>query len=182
MKNTFIHSLAGAPKYAAGFVCTLVVRLLTPFLGLSNVSPLMATELAGSKAYGPWVGGLYGVLSIILLDGIVGRIGSWTALTALAYGAVGVCGAYVLKSRPASPWNFVAVSVAGTLFFDMVTGILMGPLLYGQPWAEAVVGQVPFTVRHLAGNMFFGALLAPWFYRKIMNNPAWDMRRVLKFA
>ncbi len=182
MKHTLVHSLVGVPKYIAGFLFTLVFRLLSPFLGLWNVSPLMATELAGSKAYGPWVGGLYGALSIVLLDIIVGRTGSWTFITAITYGVVGVWGSYFLKNRSASAMNFVVASIVGTLFFDLVTGVLMGPLLYHQPWIEAIVGQIPFTLRHLAGNTFFALVLAPWFYTKIMENPKWELSRFFKTA
>lgn len=182
MKNSLIVSLAGLPKYAAGFVGTLVFRLLSPFFGLWNISPLMATELTGSKAYGPWVGGLYGALSIASLDLIVGKLGSWTIITALTYGAVGVWGAYFLKQKSASAKNFVQASIFGTLFFDFVTGVLMGPLLYGQPWADVFFGQIPFTARHLAGNIFFAVALAPWFYRKIMENPKWELSAILKLA
>ena len=182
MKNNLAHSLSGMPKYAIGFVGTLVFRLLSPFLGLWNISPLMATELAGSKAYGPWVGGLYGALSIALLDVIVGRAGSWTVITSLAYGIVGVWGAYFFRQRQASAWNFVLASIIGTLFFDLITGVLMGPLFYGQTWSSAIVGQIPFTLRHLAGNIFFASVLAPWFYRKIMANPSWEWSRVFKFV
>lgn len=170
------------PKYAAGFVGTLMFRLLSPFLGLWNVSPLLATELAGAKAYGPWVGGLYGAMSIALLDIIVGKAGSWTIITSLTYGAIGVWGAYFLKNRSASAKNFVLASIAGTLFFDLITGVLMGPLLYGQPWAEAVIGQIPFTLRHLVGNVFFALAFAPWFYRSIMSNPRWEYPRITQFA
>lgn len=182
MKNEIAHSLAGMPKYIAGFIGTLIFRLLSPFLGLWNVSPLMATELAGSKAYGPWVGGLYGAMSIALLDIIVGKVGSWTIVTALTYGAVGVWGAYFFKNRSASARNFVLASVAGTLFFDLITGVLMGPLLYGQPWIAAIVGQIPFTLRHLVGNVFFASVLASWFYRRIMDNPKWEFSRAIKLA
>lgn len=96
MKNNIVHSLDGALKYVAGFVGTLAVRLITPFIGWSNVSPLMATQLAGSKAYGPIVGGLYGALSMVLLDVLVSKVGPWTILTAVSYGIVGVWGGYLL--------------------------------------------------------------------------------------
>lgn len=182
MKNKIVHSLAGLPKYAAGFISTLVFRLLSPFLGLWNVSPLMATELAGSKSYGPIVGGLYGALSMVLLDILMSKVGPWTILTALTYGAVGVWGGYFLRNRSATTKSFVIASIVGTLFFDLVTGVLMGPLLYGQPWVTAIVGQIPFTLRHLAGNVFFASVLAPWFYRKIMENPRWELSAVLKTA
>lgn len=178
MKNSITQSLSGMPKYVAGFVGTLIFRLLSPFLGLWNVSPLMATELTGSKAYGPWVGGLYGMMSIFILDLLVGRAGSWTILTAITYGLVGVWGSYFLKLRSANAMNFVIASIVGTLFFDFVTGILMGPLFYGQTWSSALVGQIPFTLRHLVGNVFFASVLAPWFYRKIMTNPKWELKMI----
>lgn len=182
MKNNIVSSLAGMPKYLAGFVGTLIFRLLSPFLGLWNISPLMATELAGAKAYGPWVGGLYGALSIVLLDMMMGKVGTWTAITAITYGAIGVWGAYFFKGREATAQNFIIASVIGALFFDLITGVLMGPILYGQPWMEAIVGQIPFTLRHVVGNVIFATVLAPWFYRKIMNNPQWEVSRILRFA
>lgn len=182
MKNRTMVSFEGLPKYIFGFFGTFVFRLLSPLFGLWNISPLMATELAGSKAYGPWVGGLYGALSIALIDVCVGKAGSWTAITAISYGLVGVWGAYFFKKRSASARNFFVASLIGTLFFDIVTGVCMGPLLYGQPWGEAFFGQIPFTIRHLVGNSFFAFALAPWFYKRIMNNPQWELARVLGFA
>lgn len=180
MKNNIVHSLDGALKFVASFVGTLIVRLITPFFGLSNVSPLMATQLAGSKVYGSLVGGIYGALSIVLLDVFVGKVGSWTILTALSYGAVGVWGGYFMSNRSASIKNFVFASIVGTLFFDLVTGVMAGPIFYHQPWLEAFLGQIPFTIRHLAGNLFFAMTLAPWLYKSIMNNPSWDVSRVFK--
>jgi uncharacterized membrane protein len=182
MKNSFNHSLAGLPKYVVGFLGTLIFRLMSPFFGLWNISPLMATELAGAKAYGPWVGGLYGALSMALVDVLMGKVGSWTIVTSITYGLVGVLGAFYLRERQASRSNFIITSIVGTLFFDLITGVLMGPILFGGSFALAAIGQVPFTLRHLAGNVFFAAVLAPWFYRQIMNNPKWELRQIFKFA
>ncbi len=182
MKKNLVHSLAGAFKYAAGFLGTFVFRLLSPFLGLWNVSPLMATELTGSKAYGPLTGGAYGALSIFLLDVFVGRVGLWTVITAVSYGAVGVWGGYFLRSREANAKNFVIASIVGTLAFDLVTGVIAGPVLFGQSWSSAALGQIPFTLRHLAGNIAFAATLAPWFYRHVMTNPKWEALRIFRFA
>ncbi len=179
MKNNIVHSLDGSLKYVAGFVGILVVRLITPLIGWSNISPLMATQLAGSKAYGPIVGGLYGALSMVLLDVFMSKVGPWTILTAVSYGIVGVWGGYFLRNRAGSARNFIIVSIIGTLFFDLVTGVLAGPILFHQPFMEALVGQIPFTIRHLVGNVFFAAVLAPWFYRAIMN-PSWDISRIFK--
>lgn len=180
MKQNIVHSLSGMPKFILGFVGTIVFRLASPFLGMWNVSPLMATELAGAKAYGPAVGFFYGAGSIALVDLIMGKIGSWTLITAITYGAVGVWGAFFLKRKQASAKNFVIASIVGTLFFDLVTGVLMGPLLYDQAWSAAIIGQIPFTLRHLAGNVLFAIVLAPWFYRVVMENPQWELSRIFK--
>ena len=158
MKNL----LNGGPKYFAGFIGTLIFRLFSPLFGLWNISPLMATELAGAKTYGPWRSGMNRRM--------------------IGHGAVGVFGAYFLINKTAGAGNFVVASIIGTLFFDFVTGILMGPLMFGQPWGEALFGQIPFTLRHLLGNIFFAVALALWFYRKIMINPSWQFSQLFKFA
>lgn len=180
MKKNLIYSLSGMPKYVAGFILSLIFRLLSPFFGLWNVSPLVATQLTGSKAYGPIVGGLYGALSIVLLDVIVGRVGLWTLITASVFGVIGIGAAYFLKDHEASAKYFVVAGIVGTLFFDLVTGVFMGPLFYGQSWMAALIGQIPFTLRHLLGNIAFTAVLSPWFYKKIMHNPEWELSRILK--
>lgn len=182
MEKTQSYPILGLPKYIVGFVGTLAFRLVSPFLGLWNISPLMATEIAGAKAYGPIAGGIYGALSIALVDLFMGKIGSWTIVTALTYGVVGVGAGYFLKNRSATSYNFVAVSIAGTLFFDLITGVFMGPIFYAQPWMSAVLGQIPFTLRHLVGNVFFASVLSPWFYKKIMMNPKWELKSIFKVA
>lgn len=182
MQNILFSSLAGLPKFVVGFIGTLTFRLVTPLIGFANISPLMATELAGGKAYGPLIAGAYGALSIFLLDVLVGKVGVWTIWTTISYAVVGIGGAWFMQRRAASAKNFIIASVVGTLFFDFVTGVMMGPLVFSQPFTEAFFGQIPFTLRHLGGNIFFAAALAPWFYRKIMANPRLELARVFRFA
>lgn len=180
--NSLTHSLLGFPKYVLGFISTLFFRLLSPYLGMWNMSPLMATELTGSKAYGPVVAGAYGFFSMILLDIIVGRVGSWTIVTSITYGLIGVWGAYFLKNRSATSINFIKASIIGTLLFDIITGILMGPIMYSQPWSAAIIGQIPFTLRHLTSNIVFAGILSPWFYKKVMNNNKFEIHRLFRLA
>lgn len=177
-----MKTINGLPKYVAGFIGTLLFRLVTPVFGLSNLSPLMATELAGAKAYGPVLAGVYGALSIALIDILVGKVGLWTIVTSITYGIIGVWGANFFRSRQASRKNFVIASFAGTLFFDFITGICMGPILFAQQLSVAFVGQIPFTLQHLAGNLFFALVLAPWFYKKIMENPKWEFSHLFRLA
>ncbi len=57
--------------------------------------------------------------------------------------------------------NYIRFAVVGTLFFDAVTGLMPGPLFYGQSFAVALSGQIPFTALHLLGNVAFAATLSP---------------------
>lgn len=178
--DAFIGPLVGVAKFALGGLLTLLFRLVSPVLGLPNVSPLMATELAGAKAYGPWIAGLYGALSMIMLDIIMGAIGPWTIYTAAASAVVGVAGGYMLKGRPNRTRDYVALSIAGTLFFDITTGVLVAPL-HGTSLGMALLGQIPFTMYHLGGNVFF-ALFAPIFFEKIMKNPQIELTLLARNA
>lgn len=174
MKDTLVCSAIGIAKFVLAGLITLLFRLVTPLLGWPNITPLMATELAGAKAYGPYIGALYGGLSMVTLDYCMGAIGPWTASTALSYAIVAFVGGLYLRKKANSITNFLLVSVAGTLFFDLVTGILFAPL-HGLSFTEATLGQIPFTIYHLAGNSFF-ALFAPWFCSNIMSNISLELK------
>ena len=58
----------------------------------------------------------------------------------------------------------------------------MGPLLWGGSFVFAAIGQIPFTFRHLVGNIFFAGVFTPWFYRKIMTNPKMELAQIFKLA
>jgi uncharacterized membrane protein len=123
-----------------------------------------------SKAYG-WLGGfVFGFLSIVLFDLAVGKLGMWTWITAVAYGLVGVGAYWFFKKRQASVKNFVIYGVIGTLAYDAVTGLSVGPLFFGQPFMNALVGQIPFTAYHLLGNLIFSAILSPSLYKWVITN------------
>ncbi len=178
MKNIFSSS----PKFIIGLLATLVFRIFTPFLGLANISPLMSTILSGSKAYGKIAGAAYGFLSMFLLDLIMGKFGLWTWITAVTYALIGILASLYLKDKKANIRNFVVASIMFTLFFDLITGIFMGPILFGQSILDATIGQIPFTLRHLIGNIIFAIIFAPWFYRKIMTNESYQLSKILSLS
>ena len=66
--------------------------------------------------------------------------------------------------------NYVLFAVIGTLFYDAVTGLTIGPLLWGQPFMVALIGQIPFTLLHLAGNITFAVVLSPLLYTWVVEN------------
>ena len=132
-------------------VC-LAIRLLPPPFRAPNVEPIMATMMPFAKAKGALAGALFAFISMVLLDLVQGRVGMWTLVTAVTYGVLGAC-APLYFARLSGVRGYVSYAVLATLVFDGVTGVLMGPLLFGQTFTSAFVGQIPFTVLHLLGNM-----------------------------
>ncbi len=166
-------------KYLIGFVCVFVIRLL-PFRP-PNVEPVLATAMPFAKHFGAFGGFLFAFLSIVLFDAVTSGWGMWTVITAFAYGALGVGAHYFFRSREGTARNFVVFAVMGTLFYDAVTGLTIGPLFWGQSFSVALAGQIPFTFLHLAGNITFAALLSPVLNRWVVTKHHLTFSRVAAF-
>lgn len=159
-------------KIILGFVLCLLLRLV-PFRP-PNIEPLLATQMPFSKAYGPLVGFSFAFLSIALFDVLVGKVGVWTLITAGAYGVLGLWSVSFFKKREMKRMNYVKFAIIGTLFFDAVTGLTVGPLFFGQTLAGAFLGQIPFTVLHLIGNVTFAFVFSPLIYTYISTSKVVD--------
>lgn len=162
MRMTFLtHEF----KLALVWSVLLLFRLI-PFRP-PNFEPLLATVMPLSKRMGPVGSFLFAFLGIVIYDLCTSGVGSWTWLTSISYGLLAVSAHYFFANRKASVVSFVGFGVAGTLVYDLVTGVLAGPLLYGQSLAVAFVGQIPFTLMHLVGVGVFSLTISPaldaWF-------------------
>lgn len=155
-------------KFALGFVVCLLIRLI-PFRP-PNIEPIMAAAMPFSRAYGKGAGFFFAFGSMILFDLIVGKVGIWTFITATAYGLVGLGAAYYFKNKKNTAWNYAKFAVISTILFDVVTGLTIGPIFFGQPFVAAVIGQVPFTALHLLGNVSFAVILSPALYTFVIQN------------
>ena len=146
-------------KYIIGFTACLLVRLI-PFRA-PNIEPILATQMPFAKNYGKVVGFFFGFLSIVLFDIITMKVGEWTFVTAFAYGFLGLWASIYFKNKKSTSLNYVKFAVMGTILYDIVTGLTVGPVFFNQPIIQALMGQIPFTLLHLAGNIAFALLLSP---------------------
>lgn len=145
-------------KYILGFVGVLFIRLI-PFRA-PNIEPILAAQMPFARKYGSIASFLFGFLSIVAYDLMTSGIGSWTIITALAYGFLGLGASYFFKNR--SGWkNYAIYAVIGTILYDTVTGLTVGPIFFDQPFIAALIGQIPFTALHLLGNVSFAIILSP---------------------
>ena len=155
-------------KFVVGFVVCFLIRLI-PFRP-PNVEPILATQMPFSKYYGAWAGFFFAFFSIILFDLFTGHYGVWSYLTAGAYGVLGFYAFYFFKKEHPTRFDYARFAIVGTLFFDGVTGLSLGPLFFNQPFMEALVGQIPFTLWHLLGNVSFALVLSPAIHDFVIKN------------
>ena len=161
-------------KLLIGFVAVFLVRLL-PFRP-ANFEPMLATMMPFSTRFGWMTSFLFGFLSITLFDAVTSGIGMWTLVTAAAYGALGIGAHVYFASRKATTKHFLTFGIVGTILYDIVTGLTVGPLFFSQPLMVAVVGQIPFTLMHVLGTVVFTLALSPALYRWVVRNDALEVR------
>ncbi|MFA6251328.1 MAG: hypothetical protein WC603_01745 [Candidatus Paceibacterota bacterium] len=145
-------------KYTIAFLTVLLIRLI-PFRA-PNLEPVMAFVMPISKKYGVMMSFVFGFLSVLIYDLLTSGWGVWTIITALAYGFVGLGAYFFFKNR--SGWkNYALYAIIATIVYDAVTGLTLGPIFWGQSFMVALVGQIPFTLIHLLGNVSFAIILSP---------------------
>ena len=161
-------------KYIITFVSVIAFRLM-PFRA-PNVEPIMATLMPLSKTYSKFMTFIFGFLGIVIFDSITSGFGIWTLITAFAYGSLGLGASYYFKNR--SGWkSYASYAVVGTLFYDAVTGLTIGPLFFHQSFIVSLVGQIPFTVLHLLGNVSFAIVLSPMIERWLVKEDSVSVMR-----
>ncbi len=133
-----------------------------------------------SKKY-KWFGALiFSSTSIIIFDLVTHTVGLWTLITASTYGAIGIASAFYFAKRESSAINYLKFSIVGTLVFDALTGLSVGPLFFGQSFFSTFYGQIPFTLYHLAGNITLSLIVSPLLYKWILVNPKLETASVIK--
>lgn len=165
-------------KYIVGFVVCLLIRLI-PFRA-PNVEPILATQMPFSKTYGGVASFSFAFLSIILYDIITSGVGAWTLVTAVAYGLLGLWATRYFKNKKSNGYNYAKFAIMGTLAYDIVTGLSVGPLFFHQSFMVALVGQIPFTALHLLGNVSFAIVLSPLIYRLVTDNKKSENKSLIR--
>jgi hypothetical protein len=108
------------------------------------------------------------------LLGAQGTVGLWTLTGAISWG----CVSYLFsRQKPdGSPFTFAKLGIGSTLLFDALTGPLASTFIWGMPFSEALIGQVPFTLKHLLGIAAVSLILAPLLFpsiRKAVSKARW---------
>ncbi len=169
-KNYFPPSLKatdGQAKFFLTLVLCFLIRLI-PFRA-PNIEPIMAATMPVGRIYGAFSGFSFAFLSILLYDVATHTLGVRTLFTAGAYGLIGLASVYYFQKNKGKTMDYVRFAIYGTLFFDAVTGLTVGPIFFHQSFIGSLVGQIPFTALHLLGNVTLAALLSPGIYNFLIR-------------
>ncbi|MBW6441358.1 hypothetical protein K0B04_00410 [Patescibacteria group bacterium] len=162
-------------KYLTGLLTVVGMRLIPH---PPNVEPIMSTMMPFSKKWGWLSGMLFCLISVVLFDVLSGIIGVWTLVTAGTYSLVGAFSGLYFKNRESKIKNYVKFSIIATIFYDAVTGIGMGMLFFNQSFITTFLGQIPFTLYHLTGNILLAIIVSPALYKRVVNNPNFETNQV----
>jgi hypothetical protein len=155
------------PKYAIALAACILIRVIPG--RPPNVEPILATVMPMSRAFGLLDVALFAALNIVLYDAMLGQFGSWSIVGAATYAAIAAIGSIYLKYVRGIV-GYLTYAVLGTVFFDLVTGVIVGPFMLKQSFAEAFVLQIPFTVNHVLGTFLMAVFLSPILERWVVKN------------
>jgi hypothetical protein len=114
---------------------------------------------------------LAGAIAYSLVDiapallGIPGTVGLWTLTGAITWGVVGFL--FSTQKPNGSPFAFAKLGITGTLIFDAITGPIASTFIWGMPFSDSLIGQIPFTLKHLLGIGAISLLLAPLIFPSV---------------
>ena len=164
-------------KYALSLLFCNAYRFLRI---IPNNDPIMGCMLPFSKQDKWWHASLFAFLAMATFDLITMKVGIWTAVTASIYAGLGLIFHFSFKKiKKVKLKHYLGSGIAGILIFDAVTGVLMGPAMFGMSFAQALIGQIPFTAMHLLTGTAFILILTPLLDRAIVSNPSLEDNAVL---
>lgn len=134
------------------FFCISVALLIKLYLPHPGCDPVAGFIVLAPRTWSRFLSSVFIGASIVLYDYMTVGCGLWTLVVVAAYFLIAAACNYVQIGSSLSMLGLCARGVIVTLAFDALTGLTVGPLLYGQPFMEAVVGQIPFSIAHLIGN------------------------------
>jgi len=145
-----------------------------------NNDPIMGCMLPFSKQGRWWQGALFALITMVSFDFLTMRVGLWTGVTAVTYAGLGLMFHLIYKRvGKVKLKHYLGSGVLGVLIFDLVTGVLFGPAMFGMSFAQAFFGQIPFTVMHLVTVTGFVLIITPVLDRAVVSNPTLEDTAVL---
>jgi hypothetical protein len=146
-------------RYIGALLFCSFYRVLRIF---PNNDPIMGFALPFAKRDKWWQAALFAVIAMVSFDFLTMKLGPWTIGTALAYGFIALLfSRYFRRQKSVGLKKYAGSSIVGVLIFDFITGPVMSSFLFRVHFWAAFLGQIPFTLMHLAGAVPLTLLIVP---------------------
>lgn len=159
------------------------MKSLTIFLGLlgaavagrvafqwvPSVEPIIPFAVLAGLLFGMREGFALGGSAYIISNFFVwGLQGPWTIFQAIGAAGAGLLGGFFGKVKKPKARDLIVLSVAGTVFFEImmnISGPIMGIGFLGALGLLSIplyfITSLPFSITHIVSNIFFAAALSP---------------------
>lgn len=152
-------------------VSMVIANLIRLVRIIPNNDPIMSMALPYARRSSALTSFLFPLVTMASFDFVTGYLGTWTIVTALTYGVIGLAFHYLLKDKEKiGLFTYLKGGVAGVLAFDFITGVVATPLLYPMSFMQAFFGQIPFTAMHLATTCAFILVVTPLLDKQVLLN------------
>lgn len=159
-------------KYCLTFLFCVAFRALPK---PPNLEPVMTATMPFAKEFGGLAGFVFAAFSMVAFDFLSGRVGYWTIYTSLAYGVIGYAAwTWFSSKKEIKGRDYAAFAFLATIFYDVITAAAFG-VQFGQSLEATFIGQIPFTLLHLLGNVCMGYFISPVLQRWVMANPKLEL-------
>jgi hypothetical protein len=116
---------------------------------------------------------LIAALSMILYDLVTSGFTQWTVVTTVTYSLIALVAPLFLRPSRGLLW-YAGYAIVATIFYDAVTGVAAGAVLFGMSWKQGFIGQIPFTINHLIGNVLLSVSLSPLLEWMLAKSERWN--------
>jgi len=151
---------------------------------IPNNDPIMGIMLPFAKQESVWIAILFPIITMVSFDFITFAVGPWTVVTSLTYGALGLFFYFFYKKirkGKVGMKTYLGSGVFGVLVFDFVTGVLATPFMFHMSFEQAFLGQIPFTLMHLATATGYILIVTPLLDKHILGNPVLDDKKFISY-
>ena len=152
-------------KFVNFFLKWIFASLLRLFRFFPNNDPIIGLALPSAKK-SPLFSIVFVLVAMVSFDFITQKLGVWTLVTAVSYVfIVFLLSKWFVSLKKVKFKHYFLGSVVGILIFDAVTGPGMSTFIFHQSFLVSLLGQIPFTLYHLASgvsySLFFAVLFDP---------------------
>ena len=146
-------------KYVISLTFCTLVRLVKIF---PNNDPIMGFALPFARKDKWWQAFLFPFIAMVSFDIITAKVGPWTLVTSSVYGLLALLFyRYFRTQSKVGLGTYLKGSIFGVLIFDFLTGPIMSSYMFRMPFEVALIGQIPFTLMHLASSITYTAIFVP---------------------